>query len=1197
MRNLKVAERRLAGSFFFSRKHTKRCTTGYFFATLAYQLATNFPSIRDDVSRAIREHPDLLDPDKSLRDQMESLFLQPLQQLYFRLRDSPPPVFVIDALDECTSDTEIADLISLLGQALRGPKMPVIHILLTSRSEAHIHDAIHEEGVRPLVCEIPVNTGIGEVISLDGVDVDNDIRIFLEQSFRKLRSHRPNFPQPTMDELARLASRAGRRFIVASTMLKFIDDGSNDPRDRLQLMLELTSELLPGTEVYNLYDSILSTCANPTRAYLHLSVVAALADPLPMSQISELLGPREGRDVEEALVQLRSIMDIPTDSSLPVNIYHSSVRDYVSDPSNCSLPQVQYISPPHVLLARSSLRLIIQYVPAGTALLDALSELKQRSHAMQARDSHDLKHTLSFIVQPPEPLGVLICLLWLREGRGSGLRSWLGDLNGRAWLQTQAGIDWLETQAGIDWFGTKAAQAWLESRAGETWLQTHNGQGWLQTQVGRGWLWARGWLNVVGDPGKQQLLGPSRGHLSLYPLDHDIEWLQTWGGQEWLRTPDGRKWLRTQDGRLWLQIQSGQDWLQTTCGQDWLRATGRQVWLQTTGGQDWLQTTGGQDWLQTTVGQDWLQITGGKDWLQTTGGQDWLQITGGKDWLQTTGGQDWLQITGGKDWLQTTGGQDWLQTTEGQEWLHIRGGEWLHAQDGRDWLQTQSGNDWLQTIYGQRWLQGTGGHDWLWTMGGQDWLQITGGKDWLQTTGGQDWLKTTGGQEWLCIRGGKWLRAQNGRDWLQTQSGNDWLQTIDGQMWLEDTGGHEWLRSSCGQMWLEAPGRGGLLQILYGKRWLRTIDEKALLQTLSGLLTWRAREWLLAPNGRRWLQTPGGGQWLQTPSGAVWLQTADGRFWLQTADGGLWLQTPYVRYWLQTPDGHDWLQTSGGRDWLQTSGGRGWLQTKMHDPSMQDWLQTQSGQGWLQTAEVRYWLAIQNGIDWLQSLGGRDWLDSPSGRDWLDSPSGRDWMQTPDGQRWQLTPAASIWMTMEDFSNTLEAINEYTIIQEFLLLPAFQVIHHLKSFPDFLMFPAFLALRHHNDISALQGYDLPDMDVIHAMVAFMIFAAEAQERSQLASDAVKYACQNCTLHLLRAPKPWDGILLRTFKVFWNDHLLAWLERQWCLKGLRSCLVILSEMQKLAKVCIFLIILATQHQPAYRNTSHLKFQGHLSHQFK
>ncbi|KAG2339589.1 hypothetical protein BDR05DRAFT_614427 [Suillus weaverae] len=110
-------------------------------------------------------------------------------------------------------------------------------------------------------------------------------------------------------------------------------------------MLELTSQLLPGTEVYKLYDLIFSTCADPMFAYTHLSIVAVLADPLPISQLSELLGPGQGKDIEKVLVQLRSVTDRPTDSSLPVNIYHPSVSDYVSYRSNCCLRQVHHRTP------------------------------------------------------------------------------------------------------------------------------------------------------------------------------------------------------------------------------------------------------------------------------------------------------------------------------------------------------------------------------------------------------------------------------------------------------------------------------------------------------------------------------------------------------------------------------------------------------------------------------------------------------------------------------------------------------------------------------------------------------------------------------------------------------------------------------------------------------------------------------------
>ncbi|KAG1825446.1 uncharacterized protein BJ212DRAFT_1294883 [Suillus subaureus] len=311
MKGLKVTEEmnvetQLVGTFFFSHKHTNCSMTGHFFATLAYQLATNFPSIQRDMNRAISENPAVLDSSKSLQDQMKVLFHQPLWHLESRLWECAPPVFVIDTLNECKPDT-VADLISLLGQTLHDPDLPVIHILLTSRSEKHIHKAIQKEEMHLLVYKIPVNTsgeGVAGTISLDGKDVDKDIYIFLQHSFTELQSCHPNFPQLLRDQLAWLASRAGRHFIMASTMINFINDKEHDPNICLQLMLKLTNRSLPGTEVYKLYDCILSTCANPKQAYLHLSDIAALADPLPISQISQLLGSGQGRDVGMTLVQL-----------------------------------------------------------------------------------------------------------------------------------------------------------------------------------------------------------------------------------------------------------------------------------------------------------------------------------------------------------------------------------------------------------------------------------------------------------------------------------------------------------------------------------------------------------------------------------------------------------------------------------------------------------------------------------------------------------------------------------------------------------------------------------------------------------------------------------------------------------------------------------------------------------------------------
>jgi hypothetical protein len=153
---------------------------------------------------------------------------------------------------------------------------------------------------------------------------------------------------------------------------------------------------------------------------------------------------------------------------------------------------------------------------------------------------------------------------------------------------------------------------------------------------------------------------------------------------------------------------------------------------------------------------------------------------------------------------------------------------------------------------------------------------------------------------------------------------------------------------------------------------------------------------------------------------------------------------------------------------------------------------------------------------------------------------------------------------MEEFSSMLEGISKYTIVPELALLPTFKVVQQLKCLPDFLMFPVFLALVPQNRITSASP-EVPDREIIRAMKLFIAFANEAQERSQSSSDALKYASRNWVVHLSRAPNPWDDTLNHIFRVFWTCHLLSWLERQWCLKGLRSCLDILSEGQKLVKV--------------------------------
>ncbi|KIK41320.1 hypothetical protein CY34DRAFT_215607 [Suillus luteus UH-Slu-Lm8-n1] len=155
---------------------------------------------------------------------------------------------------------------------------------------------------------------------------------------------------------------------------------------------------------------------------------------------------------------------------------------------------------------------------------------------------------------------------------------------------------------------------------------------------------------------------------------------------------------------------------------------------------------------------------------------------------------------------------------------------------------------------------------------------------------------------------------------------------------------------------------------------------------------------------------------------------------------------------------------------------------------------------------------------------------------------------------------------MEEFSSTVETISENGFCPESSLLPAFQAMQLFKSLPDLLMFSAFVAFRpqDHSTTALLESQISPDREIIQAMNAFVTFANEATERSRSSSDALKYACQNWAIHLSCTPNPWDETLNHVFKIFWSRHLLSWLERQWCLKGLQSCFVVLYAVQTLAK---------------------------------
>lgn len=104
-------EGRLGASFFFSRGHGYQSEPTAIFTTLAVQLAERLQHLRPHIYHAIKENSDI--GQQSLSEQMNSLIIEPLQRFTNIPGTRSVLAFVIDALDECTGDEYIRQIIEL----------------------------------------------------------------------------------------------------------------------------------------------------------------------------------------------------------------------------------------------------------------------------------------------------------------------------------------------------------------------------------------------------------------------------------------------------------------------------------------------------------------------------------------------------------------------------------------------------------------------------------------------------------------------------------------------------------------------------------------------------------------------------------------------------------------------------------------------------------------------------------------------------------------------------------------------------------------------------------------------------------------------------------------------------------------------------------------------------------------------------
>ncbi|KAF8175841.1 hypothetical protein BJ912DRAFT_1147001 [Pholiota molesta] len=221
-------------SFFFGRSDPSRNTFKPLVATIAYQIATTIPQIKPQIERAIEHDPHIFG--KSLATQLQCLIVEPLKILAASGFSNDPSncarLVLMDGLDECDDPLMQSMILRVLANALRDEKLPLI-ILIASRPEHHITRMFNS----------PPLAGLWRSLVLDhSYKPDDDIRLFLEDSFRDIKTthpHRHLIPEawPNPWDVTKLIRKSSGQFIYSSVVVKYISADVDHPPRRLEVIM------------------------------------------------------------------------------------------------------------------------------------------------------------------------------------------------------------------------------------------------------------------------------------------------------------------------------------------------------------------------------------------------------------------------------------------------------------------------------------------------------------------------------------------------------------------------------------------------------------------------------------------------------------------------------------------------------------------------------------------------------------------------------------------------------------------------------------------------------------------------------------------------------------------------------------------------------------------------------------------------
>jgi len=242
----------LAGSFFFGRGKSGRDKATYLVPTIAYQIATNIPWMRNPIESALCRDPTILS--KSIEAQLRYLITEPFRRTLDQSSPFHTPTVIIDGLDECDGHDSQILILSAISTSVFKDNVK-LRFLIASRPEHQISKIFHARPLRQLHSPITL---------VDDYETYEELEKHMRSGFDGIYERHSDSmfavekPWPSDGELKALARRASGQFLYASTVLRFVDADDAHPVHQLELIL--TRPSIAFSAMDELYTLILESC-------------------------------------------------------------------------------------------------------------------------------------------------------------------------------------------------------------------------------------------------------------------------------------------------------------------------------------------------------------------------------------------------------------------------------------------------------------------------------------------------------------------------------------------------------------------------------------------------------------------------------------------------------------------------------------------------------------------------------------------------------------------------------------------------------------------------------------------------------------------------------------------------------------------------------------------------------------------------